>query len=57
MIRALAPYLIASIALSAVAGGFYGAGLIDVPALYGAMFIAIAISLVGYVRWDQRHHA
>ena len=57
MIRAIAPYLIMSIALSSVAGGFYGAGLIEVPVLYGAMFIAIAISLVGYVRWDERHHA
>jgi hypothetical protein len=57
MIRALVLYLAASLTLSAVAGGAYGVGLIEVAALYGAMFIAIAISLVGYVRWDQRHHA
>jgi hypothetical protein len=57
VIRALAPYLIASLALSAVAGGLYGAALIEVPALYAFMAIAIVVSLVGYVRWDERHRA
>lgn len=57
MIRALLPYLLASLILGATAGGAYGAGLIEVPALYGVMAIAIIVSLVGHVRWDERHHA
>lgn len=57
MIRALMPYLIVSLALSAVAGGVYGAGLIEVPALYVAMALALVVSLIGYVRWGERHHA
>jgi hypothetical protein len=57
MVRPLAPYLLVSLVLSAGAGGFYGAGLSEVPALYGLMAIAFVISLFGYVRWDERHHA
>jgi hypothetical protein len=57
MVRPLAPYLLVSLVLSAGAGGFYGAGLSEVPALYGVMAIAFVISLFGYVRWDERHHA
>ena len=57
MIRALTAYLIASLTLNAVAGGAYGTGLIEVPALYGVMAVAFIVSLVGYVRWDERHHA
>jgi len=53
MTRAVAPYFI----LSGAAGGVYGAGLIGVPALYGAILIAGLITLVGYARWDERHHA
>jgi len=57
MVRVLAPYLIVSLLLTAGAAGVYGAGLIEVPALYGVMAVAIVVSLVGYVRWDLRHHA
>ena len=43
--------------LGVCAGGVYGAGAIGVPALYGLLTIALIVSLVGYVRWDERRHS
>lgn len=56
MIRALAPYLAVSLLLSAGAGGLYGAGLIGVLEIYAVLILASVLSLVGYVRWDERHY-
>ena len=56
MIRATAPYLVVSLLLSAVAGGLYGAGLIGILAIYAVLIVASVVSLVGYVRWDERHY-
>jgi hypothetical protein len=57
MLRALVPYLIVGSVISGGAGAVYGAGGIGVPALYAALLLAGLVALVGYARWDERHHA
>jgi hypothetical protein len=56
MVRVLLRYLIPSRLLSAAAGRLYGAGVFGVPALYGCLALASVVSIVGYVRWDERHY-
>ena len=43
--------------IAASGGVIYGAGGFGVPALYGVLLLASLVTLVGYVRWDERHHA
>jgi hypothetical protein len=57
MLRALAPYLSVSGVIAAASGAVYGAGGIGVPLLYLMLLVAGLVTLVGYVRWDERHHA
>lgn len=57
MLRALAPYFAVSSVIAAAAGGVYGAGGIGVPVLYLTLLVAALVTLVGYARWDERHHA
>jgi hypothetical protein len=56
MLRAIAPQLIASLVLAAIAGGLYGAGIMSVPALYLAMLLAGVPGAVAYLRWEERQH-
>jgi hypothetical protein len=56
MLRAIAPHLIASLVLAAIAGGLYGAGLVSAPALYLAMLLAGLPGSVAYLRWEERQH-
>lgn len=56
MLRSLFPYLLVGFVVSAVAGWTVGGGHLSVLGGYGALTIAIAIALVGYVRWDLREH-
>jgi hypothetical protein len=56
MIRALAPYLIASLLIVLATGVLYGAGVIGVPAYYGLLVLATFVVIVGYTRWDEQHY-
>ena len=56
MIRFVLPYLLAGLAISAVAGWSYGGGQLSVLGSYGALTLAIVIALIGYFRWDLREH-
>jgi hypothetical protein len=57
MLRSLAPYLAVALVVAALTGYGYGAGAIGVLGVYGLVLVAGLVSLVGYVRWDERHHA
>jgi hypothetical protein len=52
MLRFLAPYMLPALALAMLAGGLYGASVIDAAGVYGIAIVALAISGVGLVRWD-----
>jgi hypothetical protein len=57
MLRAVAPYVAVALMICAVGGIAYGSGLIGVLGAYGVILLAGVVGLVGYVRWDDRHHA
>lgn len=57
MLRYLVPHLVVSLVLTIVAGVAYGNGTIGVSAAYGLLFIAIAVSVLGAARWEQRQQA
>ena len=42
--------------ISAVTGWTVGGGQLSVLGSYGALAVAIAIAIIGYVRWDLREH-
>ena len=57
VLRALAPYMSVSCVIAASGAVIYGVGGIGVPLLYGVLLLASVVTLVGYARWDERHHA
>ena len=54
--KAFAGYLVAAALVASAGGGLYGAGVVSAPALYGFVFLAIAIAGVGFLRWEERDH-
>jgi len=57
MLRELRPYLLLAAAVAAAGGAAYGAALIDAALVYLTLLVTGIIVLVGYARWDDRHHA
>ena len=56
MLRALGPYLIVGVIVTAAGGWLYGGGVIGVPATFGLMVLASLVVGIGYLRWDERHY-
>jgi hypothetical protein len=56
MLRSMSPYLIVGLAISALAGWGYGGGDVSVLGSYGALALAIAVAVLGYMRWEQGEH-
>jgi hypothetical protein len=56
MLRAVFPYVLTGLAISAAAAWAYGDGHLGVLGSYAALALATMIGLIGYVRWDLREH-
>ena len=55
MLRALVPYRLIGVVVTAAGGWLYGSGAIGVPATCGLMLLASGVVMIGYVRWDEQH--
>jgi hypothetical protein len=54
--RAFAGYIVAGLVVAGLGGGLYGGGAISAPAVYAFLLLALAVTGIGFLRWEARDY-